>query len=186
MCSLAKEPNQSLPPLYAVLDVETTGLERRKDRIIQIGVVKVENNVVTPWMTYCNPCELITEQMGAQRVHKISPKLLQGKPTFADVAPKLCSFLENVEYVVCYNCIFDWDLLMAEFDRLEGHERNKALMRNIKWIDLLRLAIKPFPDLKNHDLATVLDKFSSNGSKRTKAFFFTMMPCVTPSPLIHR
>ena len=146
--------------MYAVLDIETTGLERKTDRIIQIGVVKIENNVVTPWMTYVNPCKPIKEQTGAYRVHKISPESLQEKPTFVEVAPKLCKFLENVEYVVCYNCIFDWSLLMAEFDRLEGNQGNKALMRKIKWIDLLRFAIKSFPDLEDHKLSTLLDKFS--------------------------
>ena len=148
--------------MYAILDVETTGLDREKDRILQIGVVKVENNVITPWMTYCNPgpCERIEEQTGAYQVHKISSEFLRGKPTFPDVAPKLCKFLENVEIVVCYNCIFDWDLLMAEFNRLEGNEHNKALMKKIKWIDLYRFAIKSFPDLQNYDLATLLDKFS--------------------------
>ena len=95
---------------YAVLDVETTGLDRKTDRIVQIGVVKVENNVVKPWMAYVNPCKPREEQMGAYKVHKISPEFLLGKPTFAEVAPKLSEFLENVEYIVCHNCVFDWSM----------------------------------------------------------------------------
>ena len=169
MCSAAAEPNQSLPPVYAVLDIETTGMERKTDRIIQIGVVKVENNAVTPWMTYVNPCKPRGEQRGAYRVHKISSDLLQGKPTFAEVAPKLCKFLENVEYVACYNCISDWSFLMAEFNRLEGIEDNKALMRKIKWIDILRFAIKSFPDQKNFRAQTLLDKFSIR-TKKAQSF----------------
>ena len=110
-------------------------MERKNDRIIQIGIVRVENNVVTPWMAYINPCKSRLEQTKAYRVHKISPDLLQGKPTFAEVAPKLCKFLENVEYVVCYNCISDWSFLMTEFHRLQDNEANKALMRKIKWVD---------------------------------------------------
>ncbi|XP_078374495.1 uncharacterized protein LOC144658044 [Oculina patagonica] len=87
-------------------------------------------------------------------------RFLRGKPTFADVAPKLCKFLENVEYAACYNCTSDWSLLMAKFDRLQGNEDNKALMRKIKWIDLFRFAIKSLPDLEDHKLSTLLDKFS--------------------------
>ena len=44
-----------LETVYAVLDLETTGLDRKEDRIVQIGVVKVKNDDVTPWMTYVNP-----------------------------------------------------------------------------------------------------------------------------------
>ena len=98
--------------------------------------------------------------MGAYRVHKISPEFLLEKPTFADMAPKLCEFLKNVEYVVCHNCVFDWSILMAEFDRLQDNEDNKALLRKIKWVDLLRFAIKSFPDLYSFKLSTLLDKFS--------------------------
>lgn len=171
MCSITVEPNQSVSPVYAILDIETTGMERKKDRIIQIGVVRVDNNVVTPWMAYVNPCTPRGEQRGAFRVHKISPDVLQGKPTFAEVAPKLCKFLENVEYIAGYNCISDWSFLMAEFDKLQGNEENKALMKKIKWIDLLRLGIKSFPGLGNYRSQTLLDKFSIR-TKKAQSFHY--------------
>ena len=171
MCSTPVEPNQSLSPVYAILNIETTGMERKTDHIIQIGVVKVENNVVKPWMAYVNPCKPRTEQTKAYRVHKISPDLLQEKPMFVEVAPKLCKFLENVEYAVCYNCISDWSFLMAEFHRLHDNEDNKALMRKIKWVDLLRFGIKSFPELKNYRAQTLLDKFSIK-TKKTQSFHY--------------
>ena len=171
MCSTPIEPNQSLSPVYAILNIETTGMERKSDRIIQIGVVKVENNVVKPWMAYVNPCKPRAEQTKAYRVHKISPDLLQGKPMFSGVAPNLCKFLENVEYVVCYNCISDWSFLMAEFHRLQDNEDDKALMRKIKWVDLLRFGIKSFPELKNYRAQTLLDKFSIK-TKKAQSFHY--------------
>ena len=171
MCSTPIEPNQNLSPVYAILNIETTGMERKNDRIIQIGVVKVENNVVKPWMAYVNPCKPRSEQTKAYRVHKISPDLLQGKPMFAEVAPKLCKFLENVEYVVCYNCISDWSFLMAEFHRLRDNEDGKALRRKIKWVDLLRFGIKSFPELKNYRAQTLLDKFSIK-TKKAQSFHY--------------
>ena len=171
MCSTQEEPKQSLPPVYAILNIETTGMERKNDRIIQIGTVKVENNVVKPWMAYVNPCKSRAEQTKAYRVHRISPDLLQCKQTFAEVAPKLCKFLENVEYVVCYNCISDWSFLMAEFHRLQDNEDNKALMRKIKWVDLLRFAIKSFPELKNYRSHTLFDKFSIK-TKKAQSFHY--------------
>jgi len=160
------------------LDVETTGLDGKTDRIVQIGVVKVENNVVKPWMAYVNPCKPREEQMGAYKVHKISPEFLLGKLTFAEVASKLCEFLENVEYIVCHNCVFDWSMLMAEFDRLQDNEDNKAVMRKIKWVDLLRFAIKSLPDLNSYRLSTLLEKFSIR-IKKAQSLLYLYQSCIT-------
>lgn len=111
-------------------------------------------------------------------MHKISPEFLLGKPKFADVASKLCEFLENVEYVVCHNCVFDRSILMAEFDRLQDNEDNKALMRKIKWVDLLRFAIKSFPDLKSYRLSTLLEKFSTR-IKKAQSLIYLYQSCIT-------
>ena len=124
-----------------------------------------------------NPCKPREEQTGAYKVHKISPEFLLGKPTFADVASKLCEFLENVEYIVCYNCEFDWSILMAELNRLQDNEDNKALMRKIKWVDLLRFAIKSFPDLYSYKLSTLLEKFSIQ-IKKAQSLLYLYQSCI--------
>ncbi|XP_078370800.1 uncharacterized protein LOC144654522 [Oculina patagonica] len=166
MCS----PVAGVSPVYAILDLETTGFERKTDRIIQIGVVKVDRDVVTPWMAYVNPCKPREEQMEAYQVHRISPDVLQDKQTFADVATSLCSFLENVQYIACHNCIFDWSFLIAEFDRLQDtSDEYKALMKKIKWVDLYRLAIKSFPGSYNFRLRTLLNMLSIQ-TKKTQNF----------------
>ena len=116
--------------------------------------------------------------MRAYNVHRISPEFLLGKPTFADVASKLCEFLENAEYVVCYNCVFDWSILMAELDRLQDNEENKSLMRKIKWVDLLRFAINSFPDLYSYKLSTLLEKFSIQ-IKKAQSLLYLYRTCIT-------
>ncbi|MGN0179312.1 MAG: exonuclease domain-containing protein, partial [Monoglobaceae bacterium] len=48
---------------YVIFDFETTGLNPRTDRIIQIGAVKVINgNVVDTFSTYVNPMKNITKK----------------------------------------------------------------------------------------------------------------------------
>lgn len=91
-----------LEPVYAVLDLETTGLDRNEDRIIQVGILKVKNDEITPWMTFVNPLKSRDSQLKAFKVHKISPDILLFKKPFKKVAPELRKFLEDVEYVVCY------------------------------------------------------------------------------------
>ncbi|CAH3038812.1 unnamed protein product [Porites lobata] len=156
-------------PTYAVLDLETTGYDRKEDRIIQIGIVKVRNDIQIPWMTYVNPLKKRDSQMRMySRVHHIPPDLLNEKPTFADVAVQFCTFLEEVEYVVAYNAMFDWSLLIEEFDRLPSNaERYEGLrlLKRIKWIDIYRLSIKTFPDVKDLKAGTLFNQFSIRAQK---------------------
>ena len=56
MCSEVKN-FRILEPVYAVLDLETTGLDRKEDRIVQIGVVKVKNDTLTPRDDVCEPMQ---------------------------------------------------------------------------------------------------------------------------------
>ena len=50
------EKGQSLNDTYIVFDLETTGFSSIKDKIIEIGAVKVENGVITDkFSTFVNP-----------------------------------------------------------------------------------------------------------------------------------
>ena len=50
------EKGQSLDDIYVVFDLETTGFSPIKDRIIEIGAVKVEHGVITDkFSTFVNP-----------------------------------------------------------------------------------------------------------------------------------
>ena len=50
------EKGQSLDDMYVVFDLETTGFSPIKDRIIEIGAVKVEHGVITDkFSTFVNP-----------------------------------------------------------------------------------------------------------------------------------
>lgn len=165
-----------LEPVYAVLDLETTGLNRKEDCIVQIGVVKVKNDTLTPWMTYVNPCKSAESQMDAFRVHKITPEALRDKPSFAEVASKLCAFLHDVEYVVAYNALFDWSLLVEEFRRLESETEKKEgskILEKIKWLDMYRLAIKTLPEENDMRAGALFKKFSIHvRTKKIQTFHY--------------
>lgn len=175
MCSEVKN-FRILEPVYAVLDLETTGLDRKEDRIVQIGVVKVKNDTLTPWMTYVNPCKSAESQMDAFRVHRISPDALRDKPTFAEVASKLCAFLHDVEFVVAYNALFDWSMLVEEFRRLESETERKEgskILEIIKWLDMYRLAIKTLPEEDDMRAGALFKKFSIHvRTKKIQTFHY--------------
>ena len=68
-------------------DYETTGVDPRKDRPIQIGVCDTEGRIYLN--TYCNPCMPIAEE--ATKVHGISSADLVGFPDY------LCAIFSQLQ-----------------------------------------------------------------------------------------
>jgi len=100
-----------------VLDTETTGLDPKKDKIIEICVKKINpDKSVEVFETFFNPSPIKSSEE-AFKIHKISDESLLDQPTFADKAKELHAFLKDCD--LCgYNVIrFDLQFLMNEFYR---------------------------------------------------------------------
>ena len=71
-----------------ILDTETTGLDFVNDKIIEIGIVELKDNVLTQsyFHEYINPEKNIS--LSAQKIHGISNEFLINKPTFSKIARK--------------------------------------------------------------------------------------------------
>ena len=72
-----------------ILDTETTGLNFYDDKVIEIGIVELIDNVLTQnyFHEYINPEKDIS--LSAQKVHGISNEFLIGKPKFNNIVKKL-------------------------------------------------------------------------------------------------
>jgi len=132
---------------FSVLDVETTGLSARNNRVIEIGIVKVKNlKVVDKYTTMINPgCDIpyfITQFTG------ISNGAVVHSPNFNDVAEKIEEFIDN-SIISGHNLSFDEGFLRYEFIR-NGFEP----LSNLN-VCTLKLARKVFPTLKSKSLASV-------------------------------
>ncbi len=106
---------QSLDPItYAVLDVETTGLSPREDRIVEIAIVRLARSGarVDEWTTRLDP----QGPVGATHIHGITQADVDGKPLFPSVAAQLAGMLGELT-VVAHNATFDLAFLRSEFDR---------------------------------------------------------------------
>lgn len=99
-------------------DVETTGLNVIRDRIVQIALVKLHKNGQPPseYSTLVNPGIPISEE--AMAVHGITPKDLANKPVFAQVAQKIWDFIGNADLAGYNSNRFDVPMLMEEFARV--------------------------------------------------------------------
>jgi DNA polymerase-3 subunit epsilon len=134
---------------FSVLDVETTGLSARNNRVIEIGIVKVKNLKITDkYTTLINPgCDIpyfITQFTG------ISNSDVAYSPSFYDTAEEIEEFIGN-SIVSGHNLSFDESFLNCEFAR-NGFEPLSNLS-----VCTLKLSRKIFPSLKSKSLASVTE-----------------------------
>ena len=103
----------------AFLDLETTGINVGTDRIVEICIIKISNQMaIAETITErVNPTIPISAQSIA--IHGITDDDVKDKPTFADLAPSLAQFIGSAD-LSGYNAIkFDIPLLVEEFLRAE-------------------------------------------------------------------
>ncbi len=99
------------------LDIESTGLNVIRDRILQIGIVKffADGSPPAELNMLINPGIPISEE--ALLVHGITPRDVANKPTFQQVGQKIADFIGNADLAGYNSNRFDIPMLMEEFDR---------------------------------------------------------------------
>ena len=99
-----------------VFDVETTGMDRRRDQVIELCVQHGLANG-SPSRTWRIRPE-VSIGPGAEAVHGITMADLANAPVFAEVAEDIRRVFDSAEVVVGYNIEFDIGMLQAEYQRL--------------------------------------------------------------------
>lgn len=101
-----------------ILDTETTGLDSRLDRIIEIGGIELVNKFPTgrTFHQYINPGNRRVHAE-AQAVHGISDADLADKPGFAEIVDAFLEFIEGAD-IVAHNATFDAGFINAELERI--------------------------------------------------------------------
>lgn len=132
---------------FSVIDVETTGLSAKKNRVIEIGLVKVRNyKIVERYETLINPgCYIpgfISQLTG------ITDDDVANAPFFSDVVEDLKHFIGET-IISGHNLSFDSSFIKYEFFR-NGEEP----LYN-EQVCTLKLARRMFPDLKSKSLTSV-------------------------------
>jgi DNA polymerase-3 subunit epsilon len=122
--------------LAYVLDTETTGFAYKvNDRIIEIGIVEIQNDVPTGRELHyrINPERPISP--GATAVCGITDEMVKDAPVFADIADEVWDFIGN-RPIIAHNARFDMNFINMERGRL-----GLAPMEN-KIIDTLKQSRK--------------------------------------------
>ena len=99
-------------------DLETTGIDVAKDRIVEISVLKVfpnGNKESKTWLV--NPTIPIPEQSTA--IHGITNEKVANEPTFAELAPHVYNMIKDSDLAGFNSDRFDIPLLAEEMLRAE-------------------------------------------------------------------
>ena len=100
--------------MYAVLDLETTGLFNR-DRVIEVAIVHADERgeVTGTWHTLVNP----ERDLGRQDVHGVRAADARHAPLFGEIAGDIAIRMAG-RIPVVHNIVFDSRLLAAEYARM--------------------------------------------------------------------
>jgi len=145
-----------------VFDTETTGLDSRLDRVIELGGIELVNRFPTGryFHEYINP-EGREVHPEALAVHGISNADLADKPLFAAVVDRFREFIDGA-LLVAHNATFDINFINAEFSRV-GHE---AIAQD-RIVDTLMLARRKHP-MGPNSLDALCRRYGIDNSRRDK------------------
>ena len=128
---------------YTALDLETTGLNPKKDKIIEIGAVKVRNGEITDrFQSFVNPGRVLENKV--KNLTGICDEMLEGAPEMGELIEPLIEFLGE-DVLVGHRILFDYSFVKkAAVDSSLSFER--------MGIDTLKLSRKFLPELESRRL----------------------------------
>lgn len=102
---------------FAVIDFETTGTSPKNSRVIEVGIVKIENlKIVDSFQSLVNPGQYIPPFISS--LTGISNEDVYDAPDFDSISSNIKNFIDG-SVLVGHNLPFDFAFLKSEFDRAE-------------------------------------------------------------------
>ena len=138
--------DESLDDTYVVFDIETTGFSSIKDKIIEIGAVKVEGGEITEkFSTFVNPGIPIPFQI--TKLTSITDEMVMDAPSIEEVLPQFLEFVKGA-VLVAHNAGFDVGFI-------EQNCRYQDIVPDFVSVDTVALARVLMPTLSKYKLDAV-------------------------------
>lgn len=133
---------------YCVIDIETTGLDRQSDQIIEMAALRVRNNEITETFTsFVKPT--ISIPSSATYINKITNEMVMDAPPLKDVITQFVEFVGN-DTVIGHNISgFDLEFIIRDCKNKLG------ISFTNEYLDTLLLAKNIFHDMPNYKLSTL-------------------------------
>lgn len=137
---------QTIDSAFVVFDIETTGLDKNKNNITEIGAVKVVNGeIVDKWSTFVNPCQPIPEKI--VNLTGINDKMVKNAPKIGEILGDFFEFCRGC-VLVAHNAAFDTGFIKKAAE-------DNGMEYKFTSLDTLMLARCMYPELPNFKLDTL-------------------------------
>ena len=146
---------------YIAIDLETTGISLSKDKIIEVGLLKVkDSHIIDTFSCVINPDMQVDDKI--LELTKISKNELENAKRIHEVINHIVDFCE--EYVLLgHNTIFDYSFVKKEANRA-GLEFEK------RGIDTYKLCKKVLPENVRKNLTEACGYFGIERKNSHRAF----------------
>ena len=146
---------------YIAIDLETTGIRLSKDKIIEVGLLKVkDSHIIDTFSCVINPDMQVDDKI--LELTKISKNELENAKRIHEVINHIVDFCE--EYVLLgHNTIFDYSFVKKEANRA-GLEFEK------RGIDTYKLCKKVLPENVRKNLTDACSYFGIERKNSHRAF----------------
>lgn len=145
---------------FVAFDFETTGLDPRRDEIVEIGAVKIKGSqVIGEFHTLVKPRRGMSRK--SMEITGISSEMLENAPAIEEVLPKFLDFIAD-SVLVAHNAKFDYSFLRVAIRNVMGEERD------FSYIDTLGMA-KALLDIKGYSLDKVAKELKITDFKHHRA-----------------
>lgn len=149
---------------FAFVDLEMTGLDLGKDRVIEVCIKRVRGGeVVSSFTSLVKPGNL---PIGNTHIHGIMAEELATAPSFADISERVRQELEGAIFVA-HGAIWDVRFLEMEFARAKTLE-DAAPFKVEHYIDTLNLSRRAFM-LDSHALDALCKHFGVTRTREHRA-----------------
>ncbi|NLK37722.1 MAG: PolC-type DNA polymerase III, partial [Epulopiscium sp.] len=141
---------QSLDDVFTVFDIETTGLSKERDKITEIGAVKIKNGkIVDTYSTFVNPERPIPAEI--TKLTGITDEMVADAPTIHRVLPEFLEFCKD-SVLVAHNASFDVGFIRVAAETLPVPAVDHTVL------DTVELSRALLPDLSKHKLNIVAER----------------------------
>jgi len=140
------EKGQDFKADFVVFDIETTGFSPTRNRIIEIGAVKVsEGKIVDRFSAFVDPLVPIPYEI--EKLTGITDDMVMGAEQIDVVLPQFLAFCEGC-ILVAHNAQFDMSFIMENCDR-------QGISHDFTYVDTVGIARVFLPGQKKHTLDAV-------------------------------
>lgn len=147
------------PVVY--VDIETTGMGYRTSRIIEIAVIRVENNqIVNTLHTLINPGSPIPYHI--TRLTGITNNDVTGAPVFESVAEQLRDILQGALFIA-HNVRFDYSFIKRQLSLCN-------IAYNPRMLCSVRMSRALYPHVKGHSLQAIIKRHALAVTTRHRAY----------------